>query len=127
VFGHSIVAAQAFLARYHGDGTILADKRIMSLIPILTVEPKAVNARTLYLMRTPQTQSRLEERLLLTRLAMNARPLPREQAIRNAAADLDVGLLCIQRSRVAQRKRVEETGTFRPSFAVRGYLCFGKR
>jgi hypothetical protein len=123
----ALVAAHAILSRYQGSGSILTDKPIMALLPIIGAEPKAVNSRTLYVQRTSEPAARTEERLLLTQFVTNQRPLPESDAMRRAAADLDVGLVCLSRGHAQQRARLEAVGVFRPTFEVAGYKCYSRR
>ena len=99
----------------------------MALLPIIGVEPKAVNARTLYVQRTSEPAARTEERLLLTQFVTNQRPFPSSEAMRRAAADLDVGLVCLPRGHVQQRARLEAVGVFQPSFEAAGFKCYTRR
>ena len=123
----ALVSAHAILSRYRGTGSILTDKPVMALLPIIGVEPKAVNARTLYVQRTSEPAARTEERLLLTQFVTNQRPFPSSEAMRRAAADLDVGLVCLPRGHVQQRARLEAVGVFQPSFEAAGFKCYTRR
>jgi hypothetical protein len=95
----------------------------MATIPLVTVEPKAVNARTLYLNRTQLPPEAVNERLALTRIAMDGRSRLSRRTISDALSDLGVGLVCFPEDAHAQLKRIRATGLFRPGFATHGYIC----
>jgi hypothetical protein len=115
--------ARAILSRYDGTGSILASPGIMKAIAIITVEPKAVNARTLYLERTRESQQRVQERLALTNFITNENPVPTDEEIRRALADLDVGLVCFTSAQKDKAERIEELSSYRPAFETQGYTC----
>ena len=87
--------ADEILAHYDGAGKILAPSRVMRAISLITVRPKAVNARGYYAGILPDTPRRTRERLALTRLADGDDPRPGLAQTRTALADLNVGLVCV--------------------------------
>jgi hypothetical protein len=115
--------ARTVLQKYNGDGAILAPTGLMRAIALLTVEPKAVNARTTYLERTRETPERVQERLALTNFVMNLQPLPTEPEIRRALSDLDVGLVCFSEDDAEQAARIEELGSYRSAFTTSRFRC----
>jgi Family of unknown function (DUF6077) len=115
--------AKAILARYEGDGPILVRREIMKVIALLTVEPKAVNARTLYLERTREARGRTNQRLALTAFVMETRPRPKEAVVRHALSDLGVGLVCLGETQARLIAEVESVGPYRRGFRTHGYLC----
>jgi Family of unknown function (DUF6077) len=120
-----LTVTRAILARYDGSGPILVRKGIMQTIAIVTVEPKAVNARNLYLIRTREPQRLTEERLTLTSFAMHDDPLPPDSTVRTALDDLRVGLVCIKKADSELMGRLAAIApSYRKSFAARGYVCF---
>jgi hypothetical protein len=120
--------ARSILAHYDGSGPILVRKGIMQTIAIVTVEPKAVNARNLYLIRTREPQRLTTERLTLTSFAMHEDPLPSDSAVREALDDLGVGLVCIRKADSELMARLEAIApSYRKSFVRRGYACFERQ
>lgn len=117
----SLDASRGILARYRGEGPILAPPPIMQIIPVLTVEPKAVNARTLYLSRTVEPRQRTRARLQLTdfvRGRQDLSPTELEQALN----ELRVGLVCVRKSDAAELRAFAAAG-FQQSFRVKGHVC----
>jgi Family of unknown function (DUF6077) len=115
--------AQAILRNYDGNGPVLAERDIMTAIAILTVEPKAVNARGLYLVRTRLPPGQIHERIVLTRfITQPARPRS-TPAVRRALADLGVGLVCVPESRPEFIPVVQSIGPFREAFTAGGQMC----
>jgi hypothetical protein len=120
---HKAAEARAILRKYDGDGPILARRDIMQAIVLLTVEPKAVNARTLYLERTDLPREAIADRILLTAFIHRDVPAPSSSAVRQALARLEVGLICVPvygRELVAT---IEASGPFEPAFNTRGQTC----
>jgi hypothetical protein len=115
--------ARAVLARYEGSGPILARSGLMQAIAIITVEPKAVNARSLYLRRTHETRKGINERLVLTRFIDRRRPLPSEDAVKSALANLHVGLVCVKEGDLDLVPIVERLGPYREAFATNEETC----
>jgi hypothetical protein len=115
--------ARAILSRYDGSGSVLASPGIMKAIAIITVEPKAVNARTLYLERTRESPRRVRERLALTNFVTNEEALPTDEEIRRALADLDVGLVCFSTAERDKAARIDELAPYRPAFETNGSIC----
>jgi hypothetical protein len=119
----TLATTRAILERYEGTGPILASPPIMATIPLLTVEPKAVNARSLYLRRTQLPPEALRERLALTGVAMDGRAVLSRRRISKALSDIGVGLVCLPRDHREQLERIQETGFFHPGFETHGYAC----
>ena len=114
--------AAAILARYQGDGAILADAPTMGAIAIITVRPKAVNPRGWYAFLTPEPAQRTLDRVELTDFVMGRGDLPRPE-LRRALQGLGVGLVCVRRSRPLVVREVDMTGRYREAFDVRGLAC----
>jgi Family of unknown function (DUF6077) len=120
--------ARAILAHYDGSGPILVRKGIMQEIAIVTAEPKAVNARNLYLIRTREPQKLTRERLTLTAFVMGDDPSPPDTAVREALAGLRVGLVCLEEDDPELIARLEAIApAYRKSFETHGYACFERR
>jgi hypothetical protein len=120
-----LAIARSILARYDGSGPILVRKGIMETIAIVTVEPKALNPRSLYLIRTREPKKLTRERLMLTSFAMHNDPLPPDSAVRKALADLQVGLVCIKKADSELMDRLAAIApSYRKSFVTSGYVCF---
>jgi len=115
--------ASAILRKYHGERPILAGTRVMGAIAILTADPKAVNARSLYLIRTRELDD-IPERLALTRFITGLGPQPSLAAVRRAMADLEVGLVCVNPVRADVIPFIRRAGPFRRSFTAAGDVCF---
>ena len=115
--------ARAVLARYDGRGPILARTGVMQAIAIITVEPKAVDARRLYLTRTLDMPKGIRERLVLTRFINRAPRQPSEHAVRSALARLHVGLVCVAQRDIDLVPIVERLGPYRQSFVTHGQTC----
>jgi hypothetical protein len=115
--------ARAVIARYEGTGPILAQSGLMQAIAIITVEPKAVNARSLYLRRTHETRQGINERLVLTRFIDRRRPRPAEDAVKSALANLQVGLVCVEERDKKLVPIVERLGPYREAFATHEEIC----
>ena len=122
-----LATARDILDRYDGSGPILVRKGVMGEIAILTSEPKAVNPRSLYLIRTRQPRWLTTARLKLTAFVMKDR-LPSETVVRKALGDLQVGLVCLEEDDPEFRARVSVIAPmFRQSFETHGYSCFERR
>jgi Family of unknown function (DUF6077) len=115
-------AARAVLRHYDGTGPILADRGIMTKIAIMTSEPKTINPRTLYLIRTNFTRAEIDDRLLLTRF-VTGRPPPSTTALGPALDRLDVGLVCLASQRRGRIDSVRSLGTYEPAFRTSGETC----
>jgi hypothetical protein len=114
--------ARAILRRYDGSGPILAQRRIMKAIALVTVEPKAVNARSWYARQTDEPPARTAARIALTRFLMGDEPLaPRR--LRRDLADLGVGLVCVPEDRADLAAAFEEAGDYREAFRTKGQVC----
>jgi hypothetical protein len=123
-----MATARAILAHYDGSGPILVRKGIMQEIAIVTAEPKAVNARSLYLIRTREPQRLTNERLTLTAFVMKADSSPSDNAVREALADLRVGLVCLEEEDPELIARLEAIApAYQKSFETHGYACFERR
>jgi hypothetical protein len=116
--------AGAILDRYQGSEPILASPQVMGAIALLTVRPKAVNARGLYARLLPEPASRIRHRLLLTRFVIGEEPGVPPQQIRRALSDLRVGLVCVRRSKRDVISELMAIGNYRAAFRVRGRTCF---
>jgi hypothetical protein len=119
--------ARAILARYSGRDPVLADERIMFAIALVTVQPKAVNARSFYARLTPDSPQRISDRLALTRFVSAENPTPSRRRVERALADLRVGLVCIDESRPLIIREVEALGNYGEAFRVRQVVCFERR
>ncbi len=119
---HDAGPARAVLRHYGGAGPILADRGIMTNIAIMTSEPKAVNARTLYLTRTDLSRAEIKDRLLLTRFVTDKMP-PAMTAVGPALDRLDVGLVCLYSKRRMRIESVLSLGTYEPAFQTSGETC----
>jgi hypothetical protein len=118
-----LAKARAILALYGGEGPILADKRTMGAIALLTVDPKAVNPREWYMRLTGESKKRKSERLLLTEFVSGPGPQVRRAQARAALADLDVDLVCVDGERAGVIREVMTAGPYRPAFSVAGVEC----
>jgi hypothetical protein len=119
--------ARGILDRYDGEGAVLADQRVMKAIALLTVEPKAVNARTWYALLTREPSRRTQERLALTRLIMSRPPRPSSEEIRRALTNLRVGLVCVPQSKPDILDEIEAAGPYHEGFRVRYQVCLVRR
>jgi hypothetical protein len=115
--------ARAILGRYRGNGAILADEPIMAAIALVTVQPKAVNARRYYAKLTPEPLQRIRERLWLTGFVKGAERGLSRREVRRALSDLQVGLVCVRNSRPSVIRQVALTGRYREAFRVRDLVC----
>jgi hypothetical protein len=115
--------ARGILHRYDGEGAVLADQRVMKAIALLTVAPKAVNARTWYALLTREPARRTQERLALTRLIMSRDPRPSSEEIRRALTDLRVGVVCVPQGKPDILDEIEAAGPYREGFRVRQQEC----
>lgn len=120
---NDLAYARAILTRYRASGAILAREPIMRSIALVTVQPKAVNARRWYAKLTPEPYSRIRERVLLTEFVAGAEPRPSRREVRRALSDLRVGLVCVQSSKRSVIREVELTGRYREAFRVRDLVC----
>ena len=97
----------------------------MRSIALVTVEPKAVNARGYYARLTPEPAERTKGRLLLTRVVMRG-ALPRDtSAAVRALRDLRVDLVCTASARL--RRELEAAAPYRASFRALGTVCLQRR
>jgi Family of unknown function (DUF6077) len=115
--------ARAILARYEGKGPVLAELRTMKAITLLTVEPKAVNPRSVYARQTDEPPARIEERLALKRFVLGQRPKPSPDDLAKALADLRVGLVCVPEEKTDLEVAVEQAGNYREAFRTKGQVC----
>ena len=123
----ALAHARILLARYEGTGPILTDPPVMKAIALLTVRPKAVNARTTYLLITLESSRRTEQRLILTRLVTPSERRPSLQEIRQALSELRVGLVCLRPWHTDRIREVKAAGPYREAFRVRARLCLARR
>lgn len=119
---HALANARDILAGYRGDGPVLADQRTMGAIALVTVRPKAVNARKWYAILTPEPPSRTSDRLALTRFVEGREPKPSPQKVRRALSDLQVGLVCVDGSKPLVIREVETNG-YSEAFRFRDVVC----
>jgi hypothetical protein len=119
-----LLNARTILDRYQGSDPILASPPVMEAIALLTIRPKAVNARSLYARLLPEPPSRTRHRLVLTRFVIGGEPEPSPQQIRRALSDLRVGLVCVRRSKPDVIRELTALGNYRAAFRVRGRMCF---
>jgi Family of unknown function (DUF6077) len=120
---HKAAEARAILRKYDGDGPILARRDVMQAIVLLAVEPKAVNARTLYLERTDLPPEAITDRIVLTEFIHRENPPPSSFAVRKALARLEVGLICVPVYARELVPTIEALGPFEPAFDTRGQVC----
>jgi len=111
----------AILQRYHGDGPVLSEKTVMLSLATLTAEPKAVDARTHYLIHTRLPHQEIADRIALTDFIMEPEPQP-TPAVRRAFANLDVGLVCVAKYHPHSVPVIESLG-FKTAFKVPGEFC----
>jgi hypothetical protein len=123
VDSQTLAATRAILARYDGEGPILASGDVMDVMPIVTVEPKAVDARAYYLRRTRLSRDGILQRAVLTRFAKRQPPNPSDEEIRSALSGLDVGLVCLNRGWSEEIARLERIAPYHPAFVTNGYAC----
>jgi hypothetical protein len=95
----------------------------MAAIALVTVQPKAVDARRYYAKLTPEPLQRIRERLWLTDFVRGAEERPSRRKVRRALSDLRVGLVCVRNSLPTVIREVELTGRYREAFRVRELVC----
>lgn len=117
----------AILRRYDGSGPILADERIMRAISLVTVRPKAVDARRFYARLLPEPRQRIFDRLALTHFVAEEEPIPARGRVLRALADLRVDLVCVRSSKEPVIREVETMADYRKAFEVREIVCFRRR
>jgi Family of unknown function (DUF6077) len=115
--------ARAILARYRGEGPILAKERVMRAIAQVTSDPKAVNPRSYYLSLLPASDQRIRDREVLTSF-IGGRVRRSQAVIRRGLSELQVGLVCVDKGEPRVRRDVERTGLYTEAFRVRGLTCF---
>jgi hypothetical protein len=123
----NLADARAVLRRYDGADPILADERIMRAISLVTVRPKAVNARRFYARLLPEPRHRIWDRIALTRFAGAEEPIPSRQRVVRALTDLRVGLVCVRSSKEGVIREVETIADYRKAFEVREIVCFRRQ
>jgi hypothetical protein len=123
---HALADAHGILHRYRGSEPILADELVMRAIALVTVRPKAVNARTFYARLLPESPQRIRHRIALTRFVMGEGSKPSLEKVERALADLRVGLVCVRRSKVTIIRDVETLGNYEEAFRVNGLVCFSR-
>ena len=123
---YSLRLARAILRDYKGSGPILVDRHTMRALSLVTVEPKAVMARSWYALQTDEPPARTRARLALADFIMSEAALPPDQ-LRRDLADLEVGLVCVRDEEIDLKAAVEQTGDYRESFRVRGKICLARR
>jgi MFS family permease len=115
-------SARAILSHYDGHATILVEERVMHAIALVTVDPKAVNPRSFYARLMPEAHDRIRDRLALTRFVEEEGPLPSRARVESALSNLQVGLVCIEKTRVAVIREVEDIG-YREAFPLNRLVC----
>jgi hypothetical protein len=123
----SLNDARAILSRYDGAGPILTNEGAMRAIALITVRPKAVNARGWYARFIAEPGERTRNRLALTRFVQGEARKPSRQRILRALSDLQVGLVCAKESRSHVIRDVETLPNYRESFRVRRFVCFRRQ
>jgi hypothetical protein len=119
----NLAQGRAILARYNGSGPILAEEFTMTAIALLTVEPKAVDARHWYARLTPEPGERTELRIALTNFANPKGPKPSMQRVRRGLAELRVGLVCLPVSEQAKLEEVKRLGPYEDAFRAVNLAC----
>jgi hypothetical protein len=94
----------------------------MLALSIVTAEPKAVNARTHYLENTRLSPEQMDSRIVLTEFIMQPEPKPSE-AVRQALAYLDVGLVCVAKDKRQFIPAIERLGPYKEAFKAGGEVC----
>jgi hypothetical protein len=123
----SLNDARAILSRYDGAGPILTNEGAMRAIALITVRPKAVNARGWYARFIPEPRERTRNRLALTRFVQGEARKPSRQRILRALSDLQVDLVCVYESRPQVIRAVKTLASFREAFRVRRLVCFRRQ
>jgi Family of unknown function (DUF6077) len=115
-------SARAILGHYDGSEVILTEENIMHAIALQTVHPKTVNPRSFYARLMPEPRDRTRDRLALTRLVDGEEPTPSRAEVESALSKLQVGLVCVDNSRVTVIRQVEELG-YREAFRLNRLVC----
>jgi hypothetical protein len=123
---YSLRLAREILRSYKGSGPILVDRHTMRAVSLVTVEPKAVMARSWYARQTDEPPARTRTRIALADFIMGEVTLPPSELQRDLA-DIRVGLVCVRDEEIDLKAAVEETGDYRESFRVRGKICLARR
>ena len=123
---YSLRLARTILRSYEGSGAILVDRHTMRAISLVTVEPKAVMARSWYARQTDEPPARTRARIELADFIMGEVTLPSDQ-LRRDLAEIGVGLVCVRDEDIGLKAAVEQTGDYRESFRVRGKICLVRR
>jgi Family of unknown function (DUF6077) len=118
--------ARAVLRQHDGRGTILGPPGLMRAISVLTADPKTVNARTTYLVRTREDPERIQMRLMLTNFAWDVGLRPTDQELRRALSELDVSLVCLDRHQTDSLAQLRDLATYREVFEVGRFICFDR-
>jgi hypothetical protein len=119
----ALADARSILARYRGPGPILADEPTMTAIALLTVDPKAVDARRWYATLTPEPARITRARLVLTDFISLRREMPPLAKVGPALSTLRVDLVCVRKTRGTVLEEVKARGPYREGFRVRGLIC----
>jgi hypothetical protein len=125
--GYFVAEARTILAHYHGSGSVLANKSTMRALALITVEPKAVDARTYYAQLLPGPPRWIGERSALARLSTEGRAPQSKGFVRHALKDLDVGLVCLPADKPKLPAKAGLTPTYRFAFSTREAHCFLRR
>jgi hypothetical protein len=124
----ALADAHTILARYSGPGPVLADQRTMGAMALVTVEPRAVNARKWYARLLPEPgTARVRDRLLLTRFVEGDEPVPTRREVSRALDRLDVDLVCVRGPDERVVSEVQASGPYAETFRVGGLVCLERR
>jgi hypothetical protein len=125
--GYFVDEARTILAHYHGSGSVLASKSTMRALALITVEPKAVDARTYYAQLLPGPPRWIGERSALARLATSGTVPHSNRFVRHALKDLDVSLVCLPADKPKLPAKAGLTPTYQFAFSTREADCFVRR
>jgi hypothetical protein len=107
---------------------VLADQRTMGAMALVTVEPRAVNARKWYARLLPEPgTARVRDRLLLTRFVEGDEPVPTRREVSRALDRLDVDLVCVRGPDERVVSEVQASGPYAETFRVGGLVCLERR
>jgi hypothetical protein len=124
---HYVAEARRILDHYHGSGSVLAGKKTMRALALITVEPKAVNPRTYYARLLPGPPRWIGERTALTRLANSGTPPQSPGFVQRALRDLNVGLVCLPADKPKLPTQAGLRPAYRRAFSTHDADCFVRR
>lgn len=118
--------ARRMLRADHRPGDVLSTWQVMEAVPLITSRVKSVSPRGYYLHHLGDTVSRsfVTNRLLLTGLADQARPLPSESAVRDAVAAIGVGYACVPADNTPALSMLTRAG-FTRAARLGSFQCLG--